>query len=280
MKKITATKMLIFVALLTAMILSGCRGSGIKEIDPDYRANQRANANQAQFEKTKKDDLKGKCTTDGNQIINSKLPGMWNQVKETKGKAMVYSVVPIPDKVLDILDEAANLRIKVIEAKFPDWQRGRVIARPGEVLPEYEFWFLEPDTIAPQAQQPAFSIQGTLTAGTVGIGCRTVIILPHYASVDGGWNDPGFSISSRQGQNILMTAYNEAEHATEYQNRTFNPQNRFDLFTGLGDQHPHDPEVNQFLPRGLKATPRPGLGKPHNLRPQGFVRLKIPQNHN
>lgn len=161
-----------------------------------------------------------------------KLPGGWNDYKTTAGGVNVYSVVPIPDKILPVIESAITLRLKVFTRLYPGWNQHLS-------LTDYEVWMLKPDGITPESKLPYLQIGGVMSAGTIGTGTRPVIIVPHFQDIE--W--------SREAD-FFDFIYNEDEHLTEFVNRN-NVPSRFVMFTGAGDVHKHDEIPDDLAPRGL-----------------------------
>lgn len=165
--------------------------------------------------------------------------GGWAQVRETSPDGViVYSVVPIPDEALPPIEQAVKIRIEVIKKKFPFWTKGLR-------LNEHHIHMIEPDGITSESKLPFLRLGGVQTAGTIAWGDFAFVVIPHFEGV--GWSKPN---------DLRDYVYNEDEHLTEYLNRFLDPVNRYNEFLGFGDQHPHDAEFYEFLPRGLRAGGR------------------------
>lgn len=169
--------------------------------------------------------------------------GTWLEVKETPQKAMVYSAVAIPSRVLETVDRAAEFSIKLQAAQHPNWTKKKTV-------PEYEVWFVPADGIAPESKVPFITIGGIMSAGTIVEGDRNAVVLPEHSLIE--WADEDY---------LFKSLVHEMEHWRQYNN----DREEYLKHTGY-HSHPIFPIPADLLPlyetarQGFVAKPMPPCG--------------------
>lgn len=135
--------------------------------------------------------------------------------------ARVESVVPVPSRQLELIDEGITNQIVRYRNAFPNWTKGRNVN-------EYNVLIVNPmaTNMVNEPGSPALMVSGVQSAGTmIGITRKEQwIVVPHQS--DSNWQFEDY---------FVKTVWHESEHYVE----AINDMTVFYQFVGAGDVHPH-----------------------------------------